>query len=314
VSNPRIDEVPAREYPGPAVMRAAQRGRTHDRKANKHFARLAMGVSILGSGMLLPSPELCADAVGSTSTETVADTTCQMIESAARSSDLPVDLFTRLFWVESRFRTNVTSPKGAQGIAQFMPDTAVKRGLTNPFDPEEAIPAAAKLLADMKQAFGNIGLATAAYNAGSARVVNWLHGGGNLPYETQAYVLTVSGQTVEAWATAGLDAARDDRRTCLEVTSALRIEEAPEPPIAAWGVQLSGNFLKAVALASFQRAQTRYAAVLGNFQPMIIGTRLRSRGARRFYRVMVPASSRTEADRVCHVIMARGGACIAVRT
>ena len=285
------------------------------RRFDNPFPRLAIGGLILGSGFLIPTSELCADAVGSTSTETVADTTCQMIESAARSSDLPVELFTRLFWVESRFRTNVTSPKGAQGIAQFMPDTAVERGLTNPFDPEEAIPAAAKLLADMKQAFGNIGLATAAYNAGSARVVNWLHGGGNLPYETQAYVLTVTGQTVEAWAAAGLDAARDDRRTCLEVTSALRIEEGPEPPpIAAWGVQFSGNFLKGVALTSFQRAQTRYAAVLGNFQPMIIGTRLRSRGTRRFYRVMVPASSRSEADRVCHVIMVLGGACMPLRT
>jgi soluble lytic murein transglycosylase-like protein len=167
----------------------------------------------------------------------VAETTCQMIESVARSSDLPVEFFTRLFWVESRFRTNVTSPKGAQGIAQFMPDTAAERGLRNPFDPEEAIPAAAKLLVDMKQEFGNIGLATAAYNAGSARVVNWLHGAGNLPRETRAYVLTLTGQPIEAWAAVGLDVARDDRRTCIEVTNALRIEEGPgPPPIAPWGV------------------------------------------------------------------------------
>lgn len=274
-----------------------------------------MGLSILGSALSIPTSELCAAGVGSTSTETVAETTCQMIESAARSSDLPVELFTRLFWVESRFRSNATSPKGAQGIAQFMPDTAAERGLTNPLDPEEAIPAAAKLLVDMKQEFGNIGLATAAYNAGSARVASWLHGAGNLPRETQAYVLTLTGQTVEAWASAGLDVARDDRRTCIEVTNALRIEEGPDPPpIAPWGVQLSGNFLKAVALASFQRAQTRYAAVLGNFQPMIIGTRLRSRGTRRFYRVMVPAPSRSEADRLCHIIMAHGGACMTLRT
>jgi Transglycosylase SLT domain/SPOR domain len=285
------------------------------RRSDKPFARLAIGVFVLGGGLLFPISEPCAAAVGSTSTETVAETTCQMIESVARSSDLPVEFFTRLFWVESRFRTNVTSPKGAQGIAQFMPDTAAERGLRNPFDPEEAIPAAAKLLVDMKQEFGNIGLATAAYNAGSARVVNWLHGAGNLPRETQAYVLTLTGQTVEAWAAVGLDVARDDRRTCIEVTNALRIEEGPDPPpIAPWGVQLSGNFLKAVALASFQRAQTRYVAALGNFQPMIIGTRLRSRGTRRFYRVMVPASSRSEADRVCHLIMARGGACMALRT
>jgi hypothetical protein len=47
---------------------------------------------------------------------------------------------------------------------------------------------------------------------------------------------------------------------------------------------------------------------------MIIGTRLRSRGTRPFYRVLVPASSRTEADQVCHAIMMAGGACVALRS
>src|SRR6185312_14792753 len=130
------------------------------RYPGKPIVQLAIEVSILGGWLLIATSELCSAAGGSTPTETVAETTCQMIESAARSSDLPVELITRLFWIESRFRANVTSPKGAQGIAQFMPDTAAERGLTNPFDPEEAIPAAARLLKDMKQQFGNIGMAT----------------------------------------------------------------------------------------------------------------------------------------------------------
>ena len=49
-----------------------------------------------------------------------------------------------------------------------MPKTADERGLANPFDPEEAIPKSAELLADLKQRFGNLGLAAAAYNAGPA--------------------------------------------------------------------------------------------------------------------------------------------------
>jgi soluble lytic murein transglycosylase-like protein len=55
-----------------------------------------------------------------------------------------------------------------------MPKTADEHGLANPFDPEEAIPKSAELLADLKQRFGNLGLAAAAYNAGAARVANWL--------------------------------------------------------------------------------------------------------------------------------------------
>ena len=41
------------------------------------------------------------------------------------------------------------SPAGAQGVAQFMPGTAFERGLADPFDPAAAIPASAKLLAEL---------------------------------------------------------------------------------------------------------------------------------------------------------------------
>ena len=61
-----------------------------------------------------------------------------------------------------------------------------------------------------------------------------------------------------------------------------------EGPLAPWGVQLSGNFSKSITLASFGRARQAYASILGEGRPMIIGTRLRSRGLRPFYRVRVP--------------------------
>jgi hypothetical protein len=108
--------------------------------------------------------------------------------TAAHDSGLPVDILTRLIWAESRFQAGVVSPAGAQGIAQFMPGTAAVRGLLDPYDPEQAIPHAASLLVDLEQQFGNIGLALAAYNAGSARVSNWLAGTGSLPAQTQGYV------------------------------------------------------------------------------------------------------------------------------
>ena len=116
--------------------------------------------------------------------ESVETSVCRLIESSARTQSLPVAFLTRLIWQESSFRSNSISPAGAQGIAQFMPKTADERGLANPFDPEEAIPKSAELLADLKQRFGNLGLAAAAYNAGPARVANWLVGHGNLPAET----------------------------------------------------------------------------------------------------------------------------------
>jgi hypothetical protein len=85
---------------------------------------------------------------------TIEETVCPLIESAAQLNHIPVAFLTRLIWTESRFRANVTSPKGAQGIAQFMPGTAAEQGLANPFDPEQAIPKAARLLVALTAQLG----------------------------------------------------------------------------------------------------------------------------------------------------------------
>jgi hypothetical protein len=249
----------------------------------------------------------------------VEDAACQIVDNAAHATGLQVGLLTRLVWTESRFRADVTSPKGAEGIAQFMPGTAAERGLADPFDPEQAIPKAARLLVDLRQRFGNIGLAAAAYNAGPNRVADWLSDSGSLPTETRNYVFTITGRTVEDWAADRRQPATVtepvDTRSCAEVTASLRSDEHPETAsLAPWGVQLSGNFSKAIALASFARAQQRFSALLGDKRPMILGGVLRSRGTRPFYRVLLPASTRVEADRVCQAILTQGGACVALRT
>ena len=69
---------------------------------------------------------------------------CRLIESAAWENRLPVAFLTRIVWRESSFRAGVVSPAGAEGIAQFMPQTARERGLADPFDPEQAIRKAAR--------------------------------------------------------------------------------------------------------------------------------------------------------------------------
>ena len=114
--------------------------------------------------------------------ESVGQALCCLVETAARERRLPVPFLTRLIWQESSFRTTVTSRAGAQGVAQFMPGTALDRGLADPFDPEQAIPAAAHLLSDLRAQFGNLGLAAAAYNGGPNRVATWLTRSGGLPY------------------------------------------------------------------------------------------------------------------------------------
>jgi hypothetical protein len=260
----------------------------------------------------------CAAAWASSSTETVEQALCRLIDSSAQARRIPTDFLTKLIWQESSFRAGVTSPAGAQGVAQFMPGTARERGLADPFDPEQAIPEAAELIRELSDRFGNLGLAAAAYNGGPARVESWLAGQGSLPAETRNYVFAITGRPAEAWASAlkeQADAQNDANagQTCLQAVAALRVPGRNTPyevPFAPWGVQLSGNFSKSRALATFTRARQVYAALLGDIRPMIIGTRLRSRGTRTFYRVRAPASSRNEANQLCDKIRRIGGSCI----
>lgn len=124
--------------------------------------------------------------------ETEALGLCRLIEDAAGAHELPPEFFARLIWKESRFDARAVSPKGAHGVAQFMPATAKRRGLADPFDPAQAIPASAAFLAELRGQFGNLGLAAAAYNAGEDRVEAWLGGRRGLPGETLAYVHSIT--------------------------------------------------------------------------------------------------------------------------
>jgi soluble lytic murein transglycosylase-like protein len=124
---------------------------------------------------------------------------CEAVKAAAEEHDIPIGFLVRLLWQESRFRSAEVSSAGAQGIAQFMPQTAVEMGLRNPFDPLQAIPASARFLRKLHDQFGNLGLAAAAYNAGGGRIEKWLSRRGALPKETRDYVKIITGHKAEAW-------------------------------------------------------------------------------------------------------------------
>ncbi len=287
------------------------------RSSLRRALALALAVTLLTPPPLRAAPT-------PTGGESVAQALCRVITTAATDRKIPVDFLTRLIWQESGFRSEATSPAGAQGIAQFMPGTAQERGLADPFDPEQAVPASAALLSELAARFGNLGLAAAAYNAGPARVANWIAGHGGLPLETRDYVERITGRSAEDWAedarTHVGNAPKVDPQSCIQLAFALRTTPrragtaVAEAPFAPWGVQLAGNFSKNLALASFSRARLSYAAIIGDVRPMIIGTRLRTRGTRAFYRVRVPAATRQEAEVLCGRIRAARGACVTLRS
>ena len=136
-----------------------------------------------------------------------------------------------MIWQESRFQSDAVGPvtrsgQRAQGIAQFMPGTASERRLLDPFDPVQALPKSAEFLNELRDQFGNLGLAAAAYNAGPRRVQEWLDGTGCMPQETRNYVSAITGTTVDDWAAAGKSGKTPPtaRRTpsCRELMALLR--------------------------------------------------------------------------------------------
>jgi hypothetical protein len=256
---------------------------------------------------------------------------CLMIESAARESNLPLEFFARVIWQESRFRPDAIGPmtrsgQRAQGIAQFMPGTAGERGLLDPFNPVQALPKSAEFLAELREQFGNLGLAAAAYNAGPRRVQEWLAGTGGMPAETRNYVYAITGSSVEDWAKAGKGGKQPERMptsSCRELMALLK--QAPNPFIAGleqrvtlaaarqWGVQLAAGFSRDKALAMYGRAVSRLSSVIGNRDPSILTSRMRSRGPALFYQVRFGADTRPEADDLCNRIRKAGGACFVLR-
>jgi hypothetical protein len=151
-----------------------------------------------------PGSDASADAGSNSSAQpkSAAPSKAELCETAvlvAQANNLPASFFTRLIRQESGFNPRVVSSAGAQGIAQFMPQTASSRGLADPFEPTGALAASAKYLAELVSQFGNLGLAAAAYNAGPRRVQDWIAKRTKLPAETRNYVYSITGQLVQAW-------------------------------------------------------------------------------------------------------------------
>ncbi|MEP9372243.1 lytic transglycosylase domain-containing protein [Mesorhizobium sp. KR1-2] len=245
---------------------------------------------------------------------------CDLIQAEADRNGVPRDFFARLIWKESRFDAGAVSPVGAQGIAQFMPGTAKLRGLADPFDIDQAIPASARYLGDLKHSFGNFGLAAAAYNAGENRVTRWLATGGFLPLETEGYVLDIMGEPADTFTKrdyAGNFPPLDKGKPFPQACRLLPIIRSATIPMARivvkpWGVQVAGNFRRAAAVSQWQRVKAQFPALLTAYEPVV--SRVRTpMGRAGVYAVRIGADKRADADKICQKLHTAGGFCVVMR-
>jgi soluble lytic murein transglycosylase-like protein len=136
------------------------------------------------------NPLLAGKSLGSFSTGNQA-IDGYILESSVRHNVDPLLIFAQMSQ-ESSFQKRATSHKGASGLMQLMPATAVRWGVKNIYNPQQNIEAGVKYMRWLLDKFnGDVQLALAAYNAGEGSVMKY--GNKIPPYtETINYVKRIS--------------------------------------------------------------------------------------------------------------------------
>ena len=120
----------------------------------------------------------------------------QIIGQASAAYGVEGSLIRSVIKAESNFESRSTSPRGAMGLMQLMPDTARELGVRDAYDPRENIMGGTKYLKGLLDRYGgDTRLALAAYNWGMGNVEKYP---GKLPQETRDYIARVTRYHQEA--------------------------------------------------------------------------------------------------------------------
>jgi soluble lytic murein transglycosylase-like protein len=133
----------------------------------------------------IPSPKI--DVIPSANLQPALE---QIVAKAANANQLDADFIHAVIRAESNGKPTAVSAKGAQGLMQLMPKTAIKLGVKTSLDPAENVNAGARYLRELLARYHNDPiLALAAYNAGTGHIQQYQ---GVPPYrETRAYVASI---------------------------------------------------------------------------------------------------------------------------
>jgi soluble lytic murein transglycosylase-like protein len=190
----RVSQAPPQAPTGPAKLPPGARSRSTKKSATVNASAL-LAPSLAASALVQPTLMSSASAADLTSLRGFTTGSAQvdgyLIDSGTKNGIDPLLLYS-VMHQESSFKSHAVSPKGARGLMQLMPGTAMRFGVTNIFDPRQNIEGGARYLRFLADRFnGELSLILAGYNAGEGAVEKF--GWRIPPYaETQEYVRRIS--------------------------------------------------------------------------------------------------------------------------
>ena len=146
-------------------------GRGFLRQFGKGAVLALLLMSVLTNGKLAAQTTFTREQFSRLNLRTRATYFENEILRAALIEGVDPNVLWTIAYNETRFRPWLTSPKNARGLMQFIPATAARFGLENPYQPAPAIRAAARYVKVLSNLFGGrIDSILAAYNSGEGTV------------------------------------------------------------------------------------------------------------------------------------------------
>jgi Transglycosylase SLT domain len=187
--------------------------------------------------------------------------------------------------------------------------------------PRLAIAVAQIHLRELREQFGNLGLAAAAYNAGPGRVRAWLASHRPLPGETRNYVAMVTGWTADEWASPSppqkAETTVPQGVPCTRLANLILAPRQEAQRIATyvprWGVQLAAHLSESKAWALYRERLKRFASLIGDREPIVLHKQIPGMGRAKRYIITIASDDRAPLDKLCQQLIALDATCDVLR-
>ena len=149
----------------------------------------------------------------------------------------------------------------------------------------------------------------------------WLANKAPLPSETRNYVVITPGWPADEWASPSPPKSSEitipQGIPCATLANLILAPKAEERRIAPytprWGMQLTAGFTENQAWALYRSIQKRYAALLGDRQPIVVASRNVNFNNLMRYNIRIADDDKADLDKLCAKLTSAGGACIVMR-